>query len=259
MKKSEFPEKAYEILVDSTLLSMGFDIYVPSQTKEAKLGYDALFQHGKFKVGFFQYKIVKEYHRIPYYHCFAPKAFKFDLHFTLRNKYLQHNILVRKNKGGLFACYLVPLFVRYKDLYDYYHNGSLVTSNSVALKPIHTINDTKYHYITFDNKPFALQHSKEAMNVECLNINELKHLIKQTNSITKEELTNNVLEDFYEIFKEIKTETKDEYFDGKIKTLQNIMIKNSNVKNLEEQKEELAIKLLSECGIFLGVIKDNNE
>ena len=38
MKKSEFSEKFFEILVDHLLLNHGFQIFIPSQNKENKLG-----------------------------------------------------------------------------------------------------------------------------------------------------------------------------------------------------------------------------
>ena len=42
MKRSEFPEKAYEAFINHELLSKGYMIYMPSQRKEKSVGYDAL-------------------------------------------------------------------------------------------------------------------------------------------------------------------------------------------------------------------------
>ena len=69
MKKSEFSEKFFEILVDHLLLNHGFQIFIPSQNKENKLGYDALINNIKSIMGTkkringfaLQYKIVEKY------------------------------------------------------------------------------------------------------------------------------------------------------------------------------------------------------
>ena len=81
MKKSEFPEKAYESFLNHELMSMGYMLYIPSQIKENKLGYDALIQklkYKKIKSLALQYKIVSQY-KIPKTGFLDP-CFKIELH-----------------------------------------------------------------------------------------------------------------------------------------------------------------------------------
>lgn len=224
MKKSEFPEKIFEILINHALLSNGFDIYVPSQNKESKLGYDALFQKGKIKVGFFQYKIVSEYEKKPVSHRTALKAFKFDLHYSKLNGYRQHNLLVKKNLRGLNCGYFVPNFIEYDILYKNHHSGMLNRfPNVILIKPTRPILDNKYHYITFDDSGLAIQHSKEGVKINTESIDDFLNAIKESKlSYNKEELTD-------EIFKTFDINIDDENTD----------------------KEELASRLLYDNGIYL--------
>jgi len=66
MKKSEFSEKTFEIFVNHCLMNRGYQLYIPSQAREAKLAYDALINDLKTKKGkiipfALQYKIILEY------------------------------------------------------------------------------------------------------------------------------------------------------------------------------------------------------
>ncbi len=229
MEKSEFSEKIFEILIDHVFLSEGLDIYVPSQNKESKLGYDALFQNGKIKVGFFQYKIVSQYKRIPSCHKGAKNVFKFDLHLSKHNGYRQHNLLVKRSLRGMNCGYVVPAFIKYNDLYNNYHS-SLLSLHTIFIKPTKYISDKKYHYITFDDKGKACQHSKDETVIETKDITYISNAIKKSKSFSKEELTNEIL-DFF----------------------------NENTNGNNASKEEKAIRLLYECNICLVVIKDEND
>ncbi len=227
MKQSEFPEKIFEILIDHVFLNKGLDIYVPSQNKEAKLGYDALFQKGKIKVGFFQYKIVNEYKRKPRCHSNATKVFKFSLHFSKSHGYRQHNLLVKKALKGFNCGYYVPAFIEYDTLYKTYHQGLLNKyPNSFLIISIDRIDDADYHYITFDNLGNAYQHSKEEKRIKTQSIDDFSEAIKKNDfSFNKEELTTEILSTFEE-------------------------------DDTKENREELAIKLLYECGICLVTYKE---
>ena len=117
MKKSEFPEKAYETFSNHELMSMGYMLYIPSQIKENKLGYDTLIQKlkcKKIKLLALQYKIVSQY-KIPKT-GFSDPCFKIELHKS-KSGYIQHNLMVKKNlkhtRTGIAAVYCVPQFVEY--------------------------------------------------------------------------------------------------------------------------------------------------
>lgn len=229
MKKSEFPEKIYETLINHFLLSKGFDIYVPSQNKEAKLGYDALFQYGKIKVAFLQYKTVNEYDRKPKCHGRSTRAFKFDLYYSKGNGYRQHNLLVKKNARGINCGYFVPCFIEYDTLYNTYHTSSLVNScNSIMIRPTKIISDNNYHYISFDNKRYVVQHSKEESKVQSFSVNDFLNSIKENDiSFGKEELTNEILKD-----------------------------SGLEISEFDDRRVDKAIKILYDCGINLIVFKN---
>lgn len=167
MKRSEFPEKAYEAFINHELLSKGYMIYIPSQRREKSVGYDALWHTScgrKIKAIALQYKIVSEYVKPPI--SLSTPAFKFDLHKSAKG-YVQHNIMVKRNTTiwlKISAVYCVPSFVDYKSLYDYLKKGTLL-NNSRFLIPTNKITDNKYHYIAFDNK-IAYQFSQDPNLVE---------------------------------------------------------------------------------------------
>ena len=167
MKRSEFPEKAYEAFINHELFSKGYMIYIPSQRKEKSVGYDALWHTsggGRIKAIAMQYKIVSKYVKPPF--PLSTPAFKFDLHKSTKG-YVQHNIMVKRNTtiwSKIPAVYCVPSFVDYKSLYDHLKNGTLL-HNSRLLLPIDKITDSKYHYIAFDNNN-AYQFSQDPNHVE---------------------------------------------------------------------------------------------
>ena len=101
-------------------------MYIPSQRKECKIGYDALINNIKhiartkslIKGVALQFKIVEEYERPPY----VDENFKFDLH-NARN-YHQHNRLCKYNKTGkFFAAYCVPEFIKIDEFFMYKTNS----------------------------------------------------------------------------------------------------------------------------------------
>lgn len=209
MKNSEFPEKAFETYINHFLLEEGFNLYIPSQVREAKLAYDALINNLKSKTGriipiAFQYKIVSEYavHK-------KAKNFKFDLlankdRKTKITKYAQHNILFNKNRASKYfaAGYIVPYFVTYDALYENIDKNTLL-KNSYFIRPQHKIPDGPYayHYYMFD-KITVKQHSSEPLEDEIISLRKL--LNKVDNAINNDyavpiesfiqELTTSILE-----------------------------------------------------------------
>lgn len=197
MKKINFPEKFFETLINHELLMRGFDIFVPSQVDEAQKGYDALFQNGKVKVGFFQYKIVSKYKINPKGHKDSPIAFKFKLHKSKQNIYKQHNQLVKLYKKGEKSGYVVPCFETYRELYDFYHNSSLLNKTYIIMSK-YIINDTKNHYITFDEKK-AFQHSNQSCKLEVEPLEAFINSIKDSQKeYDKESLAEELLFDYDE-------------------------------------------------------------
>ena len=185
MKKCEFSEKNYEILFIHEVLNKvkDVDVFSPSQVAEKQVGYDDLFlTKQRRKLLAFQFKICKEYKTNPPSLNKNSRCFKFDLHFDRKTrKYAQHNALVLKNKE-CFACYVVPYFNSYADLFTYSNSANLI-DNSLMLVPLKEINDDKSHYVNFDNT-IAYQHSKEAFKMK---ISKFDELIKECEEITKEE------------------------------------------------------------------------
>lgn len=230
MERSRFPEKIFEIFVNYFLLSKGFDIYVPSQIKEAKLGYDALFQNGKIKIGILQYKIVTKYVRKPKEHSSANNVYYLKLHKDKALKYTQHNLLVKKANKGIKCGYAVPCFVEYQDLYDYYHNKHLLKKSFIII-PKYQISDKKNHYITFDDKGNAFLHSKEQQNIEINNLEDfINSIMESENEYDKDKLTN------------ILYEVLEEYID------------NNDYLNCEEK----VLKTLYDNNMILVTYSDNN-
>lgn len=156
MKKSQYSEKFYEFAVNHELLNkMVIDIYIPSQSEEALLGWDIGFTDYK-QLYFFQYKTVSEYDRIPRY--LSTHAFRFQLHKDTKGKFTQNNHLCNLNKMGFIAGYVVPNFTELSNLRKHIKKAR-VLSNSFLMIPLH-ISKGSSHYINFD-KSQAFQHSKE--------------------------------------------------------------------------------------------------
>lgn len=199
--KMNISEKLFENLINAELLKLtGCDIYIPSQVKEAKTGIDALFQNGKRKVLFLQYKISKQYILTPKY--LNKNSYRFPLHKSSKRGYNQHNKLVDKSKKYKSVGYLVPLFSSYDELYYYYHSGNLLT-NVRLIVPQTKIYDNKYHYINYDDHK-AFQHSNSKEQCDIFKISEI---IEYAPTMSLEELYNFVIDEekYYNINKEETT------------------------------------------------------
>ena len=188
MIKTEFPEKAYESFSNHELMAKGYKIYIPSQTKEKSVGYDALLHlKGKmFKAVALQYKVVSQYIRPP--KPLSSPCFKFELHKT-HDGYEQHNIMVKRNTripAPVAAAYCVPFFVEYSELYDYLKKNTIL-ENSCLLIPFDRINDFDYHYIAYDHST-ALQFSKTPVPVKMCT---LEQLFEQQKPLSFEDLITN--------------------------------------------------------------------
>ena len=188
MKKCEFSEKFYEICFDHLLLSNmpGVHLYIPSQNKEAKLGYDALFKDNKRKkVLIFQFKVCEKYIKVPNYFS-KNKVFKFELHKEKNGNYLQHNKLVKYNMNGEYkAFYVVPYFNSYNELYDFLNQNTLL-HHSLFLLPKIYIKDNNSHFINFDNNK-AFQHSKEKHEIRVFTFDEFRNYAKKLEPIEQAE------------------------------------------------------------------------
>lgn len=215
MIKSEFCEKLFENLINHIILqNFNVDIYIPSQNREAKSGIDALFQYGKVKILLLQYKVSYNYKKKPtsFNSC---NTFKFNLHKNSRGEYVQHNKLVKNTNKGLLCGYFVPVFNTYKELYNFYHNG-LLLSNCRLIIPRSPIKDSKNHFIQYDNS-CALQCSSEKKECKMLNFNEKS--IDALPEYTKEEFIKFILD---------KPES-DDNIDKALKELEVIVIAIKNV------------------------------
>ena len=202
MDKSEFSERLFETLVNHEILNqLKSDIYIPSQTNEAHLGLDALFQGKKRKILALQYKVVNKYKRVPFY--FKTPAFKFDLHKDKKG-YTQHNQLVEKTKRGLNAFYVIPTFITYEDLYNKYHLGDLL-DNLYFILPTKKIKDNEYHYINFDTNCTAYMHSHEKISIRVNTFSDLRQLFEQSDYLSKESFIQLFFDD------EIVNQDKDQY------------------------------------------------
>lgn len=187
MIKCIFSEKLYEILCINELLKKisGACVYCPSQQKEAKVGYDALFniKHSR-KVLIFQFKIPEKYKRNPIEFKNSPESFKFNLHS--KNQYFQHNRLVYYNKSGKYiALYCAPKFVDMNKLYEYYAKDAILT-NSLFAMPYSKITDNNYHYINYDYN-CAYQHSKSKEEIKILSNNDVQRMIRNLEEVGLEE------------------------------------------------------------------------
>lgn len=175
MINSQFSERAFEIYVNHFIISRGYRIYIPSQNREARLGYDGLINNikgQKFKAFAMQFKIIQKYQRKPACgHCF-----NFYLHNY--NRYRQHNRLVKLNNSNILAGYVVPYFVGWGDLFNNVNNGQLL-SQAMFISPGGRINDTRSHYISF-NKTSAVRHSKDWAEVRVSPLDELIDRVEES-------------------------------------------------------------------------------
>ena len=114
MINSQFSERAFEIYVNHFIISRGYRIYIPSQNREARLGYDGLINNikgQKFKAFAMQFKIVQKYQRKPACgHCF-----NFYLHNY--NRYRQHNRLVKLNNREEYHSFFLESLIKILPLF----------------------------------------------------------------------------------------------------------------------------------------------
>ncbi len=200
MKRSEFPEKAYETMFIHELLTLftkpgSTPFYIPSQVVEKRLGYDLCFVDSSGnplnrKVMLIQFKVSEQYaNGGPH------KKYKFEIYEgrAVGNKFLQHNKLCRYNTYGsqIVGVYSAPRFVSYKDFYKKVQT-SCVIADSEFFPPLRR-EYSGHHYVTFE-KGDAYQHSKEATKIKMVSFEELLQTIKPIN---KEQF-----ESFLEIDKE---------------------------------------------------------
>lgn len=187
MKKSEFSEKLYETLCIHELLNIFSNsaIYCPSQNKEGKLGYDALFNVKRFrKVIVIQFKVAEKYLKEPKYFSPGRNCYKFNIH--QKNNCFQHNRLVTYNRGKKYiALYCTPKFVGFKELYSYCQKSNLI-NNSALLYPQIKINDQKYHFINYCDSA-AYQHSKKLDIVQMLSLDILCDLVEKLDGVSANE------------------------------------------------------------------------
>ena len=187
MIKCEFAEKLYEILIIHEFLNKykGSNVYCPSQYKESKLGYDALFNlKGTRKIIILQFKISQMYIKSPVYFSSSSNCFKFELH--KKNNYYQHNKLVKYNKSKKYlALYCSPRFTSNNDLYKYCCSSQII-QNSFLGKPIYKISDDKYHYVNY-NDIEAYQHSDKFNELEQINLNTIDKVICELPEISQQE------------------------------------------------------------------------
>ena len=193
MKRSEFPEKAYESMFVHELLthfciSGRTPFYIPSQVVEKGLGYDICFVDSSGnpinrKVLLIQFKTAYEYESKA-----KQGLFKFEI-YKGNNPFHQHNKLCCYNCCGsaIAGVYCVPRFVTYKDFYSKTIHSSII-ADSVFFKPTIRL-FSGHHYVTFDDK-VAAQHSEDenryevvsfgqiVESLEAIDINKFQEMIK---------------------------------------------------------------------------------
>lgn len=194
--KSEFCEKQYEIFLNHELISMGYDIYIPSQRQEKKTGYDALIKPNEnFKGLMLQYKIPGNGLIHSTYFSNKSKIFRFNV-YKYNNEFAQHNLLVKQNLFGIKAAYCVPLFDTNKDLYNNLRNGTVVNS-SVGIVPYKYLKDGKVsHHIEYTSDR-AFLFSDNGEDNECKNLIEL---LESSEIYTGEVFTRKLINIFSEIY-----------------------------------------------------------
>lgn len=186
--RCEFSEKIFEIFWDHEILNkLDIGIYVPSQSKEKKLGYDALLQGKKISPIAIQFKVPESLVYNPFGN--ASNAFKFELHKNKGGDFLQHKVLVKRSRR-MKAFYVVPKYNDFKTLYSN-HKGNTIIDNSLAIEPIAFLTEEKNHHIIYDTTPYAEQHStsETVLNVTSLNIQVLNDYFQSQNNIEYEEFT----------------------------------------------------------------------
>ena len=151
----EFPEKLFESLVNHELmnsfskLSKKVILWSPSQSKEASLGYDALFKSGVKKLIAIQYKIPKRKYSRKHIGCF-----RFDLHKNKRGECKQHGLLCDLLAKHVVddVVYCVPLFVENSKLNNYARSETLTKMHVAQIRPKRLISIKGSHHCVYDSR-----------------------------------------------------------------------------------------------------------
>ena len=197
MKRSEFPEKAYESMFMHELLTQfakakTTPFYIPSQVVEKRLGYDALFvdESGNplnRKVMLIQFKTSEAYTKKQ-----PHKHYKFEIYKSndIGNPFRQHNKLCRFNLYGssVAGVYAAPRFILYKDFLNKVRNSAIIADSEFFIPT--TCLYSGHHYVTFDNSD-ARQCSREEIKIEKTSFNQILQKIEPISKEQFEEILNN--------------------------------------------------------------------
>ncbi len=164
------------------MINNGYDIFVPSQREESKMGVDAIFKIGKRKAYLFQYKVASKYERKPKEFTTTGDCYRFILH--KKDKYKQHNLIVRDYRKKLKCGYLAPLFITNKELINNYRSAELL-QNCILIFSKYYIIDDDYHYMNYNDSE-AFQHSKDCEKCEALNFAGLANMTEHERINLKE-------------------------------------------------------------------------
>lgn len=149
--KCEFPEKLFESLVNHELMNLfskkhsKVNLWSPSQSKEASLGYDALFETGSRKLIAVQYKIPIYKYAKKYKDCF-----RFELHKNSKKECKQHKLLCELLDKHIIddVAYIAPNFIEIKKLNNYSRSGTLL--NHIAqIKPVKLLSYYGNHHCVY--------------------------------------------------------------------------------------------------------------
>ncbi|MBQ9265856.1 MAG: hypothetical protein IJ186_02120 [Bacilli bacterium] len=178
MKKSQFPEKAFETLFIHELLTRYSSpyktaFYIPSQVLEGNVSYDFCFVDNlgsktKRKVIFIQFKVSEEYEK-------KYKGFyKFKIYKNRKSHpFKQHNRLCKYNKyglGNIVAVYCAPRFTTMKDFYNNVASHDVINNSTLCVPRNPLYKDS--HYIRFNNC-IAYQCSKKPTRIEIASFSEI--------------------------------------------------------------------------------------
>lgn len=214
MKKSEFPEKAYEeLFFHELLMKYGYPgrapFFIPSQQAEKGLGYDLCFVDNtgkmtKRKVMLIQFKVASEYsgkNRFCLYQSGGwirmlgktintkPPFYKFDIYKERKSGcFNQHNQIIDYINRGVDSFYAAPLFIKYSDLYNNYINKTII-DNSAFIPPFIKLNPGGRHHIEY-NKSFFVQRSND---FSCGIVGTFKEILQKVKEIELDEFKEIIL------------------------------------------------------------------
>lgn len=209
MINTEFCEKLFESMVNHELLNIyqkqGLiaTLYSPSQTEEATLGYDALFNLFSSKGArciAFQYKICCKYKRNPKKFRKRWSVYKFNVYKSKKRAYNQHNLLVDSHKKKISSLYCAPKFVSTSDLYKYSSTNQLLRNCIFITPKIKLGKKEKQHFYVYEkdrkkvemHSSFPIQCESFGFENSDMNIDSIKSIFRMLNDdsfgrITKDE------------------------------------------------------------------------